>query len=83
MNEIIGRMVAAMKATGLDVVGWDDETVAELAAAALRAIREPTIGMYHAVQNNPQYQGESRYVSWCRGWNDAIDVALAEKPSAT
>ena len=39
MNEIIGRMVAAMKATGLDVASWDGETVAELAVACLKVMR--------------------------------------------
>ena len=77
MNEIIGRMVAAMKATGLDVASWDDETVAELALAGLKAIREPTRAMLEA-NATPLAYGEVE-----QNWRAMIDAALAEKPSAT
>lgn len=68
MSEMVKRVVAAMRATDLDCAGWDADTLAELARAAIAAMREPTDDMLSAA--GPFSYGPLIH------WENMIDEAL-------
>jgi hypothetical protein len=72
MSEMIERVVKAMRETGLDCCTWGDEVMAELATAAITAMREPTDAMVNALDDGDEDHGLEH------GWRAAIDAALAD-----
>jgi len=84
-SEMVERVVAAMRETGLDCSAWPDDVMTELARAAIAAMREPTAGMVKAgEQEFFEYRAQAE--DWTlaetkNAWSAMIDAALAEPPA--
>lgn len=49
MNEMVERVAKAIAATDLDCSSWGNDILAELARAAIAAMREPNEAQYNAL----------------------------------
>lgn len=63
---MVERVMAGMRATGLDYADWHADSKRELAVAALKAMKDPSDEMLRKFLSD--------------GWDAMIDAALSEQP---